>query len=152
MTLELYKNTFVSLEDADVYFDERFGSDKWTDESQKINNETKEKLLITASRKISALDFVGSPLDVGQKMAFPRNFDLPQDVKDAVCEEAYALLTHSEDMHRFNQDNNISSISLGVGSISYNQTGLNTLESILISKEAQRLVGKWLKKGFLINC
>ena len=65
MTLELYKNTFVILEEADAYFDERFGSDKWTDESQKINNETKEKLLITASRKISALDFVGSPLDVG---------------------------------------------------------------------------------------
>ena len=147
MTLELYKNTFVTLEEAEAYFDERFGSDKWVES----DNLAKEKLLITASKKISALDFVGSPLEVGQKMAFPRNFELPQDIKDAVCEEAYILLLHCDDVHKFNQENNISSISLGVGSVSYNQTGLNTLESALVSKEAQRLVRKWLKKGFLID-
>lgn len=145
MTIELYKNTFVTLDEAETYFDVRFGSDKWTD----VDDSTKEKLLVTASRKISALDFVGSPLEVGQKMAFPRNFELPQDIKDAVCEEAYALLTHCDDVHKFNQENNISSISLGVGSVSYNQLGFQCSENLLVSSEAKRLVQKWLKKGFL---
>ena len=147
MTLELYKNTFVTLDEAEGYFDVRFSSDKWVG----IDDLTKEKLLITASRKISALDFIGSPLEVGQRMAFPRNYELPQDIKDAVCEEAYVLLSHCDDVHKFNQESNISSISLGVGSVSYNQTGLKTLESVLVSKEAQRIVAKWIKKGFLIE-
>jgi len=151
MALELYKNTLVTLDEAELYFDERFGSDDWIDESKKPDNSIKEKLLITASRKISALDFVGSPLDVRQKMAFPRNFDLPQDIKDAVCEEAYALLSYCDNVHKFNQENNIASISLGVGSVSYNQTGLKNLESVLVSQEAQRLVSKWIKKGFLVE-
>ena len=146
MALELYKNTFVTLDEAEVYFDERFDSQKWVDI---LDISIKEKLLITASKKINALDFVGSPLDVGQKMAFPRNFDLPQDIKDAVCEEAYALLSQEFDVHIKNQENNISSISLGVGSISYNQLGWQYSEGLLVSSKAKRLVQKWLKKGFL---
>lgn len=146
MTLKLYKDTFVLLDEAEAYFDERFDSQKWIDIS---DNLVKEKLLITASKKISAFDFVGSPLDVGQKMAFPRNYDLPQDIKDAVCEEAYALLSKEFDIHKQNQENNIASISLGVGSISYNQSGLQCSESLLVSDKAKKLVQKWLKKGFL---
>jgi len=146
MALELYKNTFVTLDEADVYFDERFDSQKWVDI---LDISIKEKLLITASKKINALDFVGSPLDVGQKMAFPRNFDLPQDIKDAVCEEAYALLSQEFDVHIKNQENNISSISLGVGSVSYNKLGLQCSENFLVSSKAKMLVQKWLKKGFL---
>jgi len=46
MALELYKNTLVTLDEAELYFDERFGSDDWIDESKKPDNSIKEKLLL----------------------------------------------------------------------------------------------------------
>lgn len=147
MTLELYKNTFVTLEEAEAYFDERFGSEKWFDKD--LTDKTKEQLLVTASKKISSFDFVGSALEPGQPMAFPRDYEMPQDIKDAVCEEAYSMLNQEASVHKKNQEANISSISLGVGSVSYNSTASVVGEdSVLDSKAALNLVKKWVKKGF----
>lgn len=147
MTLELYKNTFVTLEEAEAYFDERFGSEKWFDKD--LADKTKEQLLVTASKKISSFDFVGSALEPGQPMAFPRDYEMPQDIKDAVCEEAYSMLNQEASVHKKNQEANISSISLGVGSVSYNSTASVVGEdSVLDSKAALNLVKKWVKKGF----
>ncbi len=146
MTLELYKNTFVTLDEAEAYFDERFDSEKWFDEN--LTDKAKEQLLITASKKISSFDFVGSALEPGQLMAFPRDYDMPQDIKDAVCEEAYAILTQEVSVHKKNQEANISSISLGVGSVSYNSAATVGEDSVLDSKAALNLVKKWVKKGF----
>lgn len=147
MTLELYKNTFVTLEEAEAYFDERFGSEKWFDKD--LTDKTKEQLLVTASKKISSFDFVGSALEPGQPMAFPRDYEMPQDVKDAVCEEAYSMLNQEASVHKKNQEANISSISLGVGSVSYNSAASTVGEdSVLDSKAALNLVKKWVKKGF----
>lgn len=53
MTLVLFQNSFVTLEEAEAYFDERFDSDKWTNPDSKPEDGVKEKLLITASRKIN---------------------------------------------------------------------------------------------------
>ena len=91
MTLVLFQNSFVTLEEAEAYFDERFDSDKWTNPDSMPEDGVKEKLLITASRKINRFDFVGKPLENDQPMAFPRDFELPQDIKDAECEEAYSM-------------------------------------------------------------
>lgn len=146
MTLELYKNTFVTLEEAEAYFDERFGSEKWFDKD--LTDKTKEQLLVTASKKISSFDFVGSALEPGQPMAFPRDYEMPQDVKDAVCEEAYSMLNQEASVHKKNQEANISSISLGVGSVSYNSAAVVGEDSVLDSKAALNLVKKWVKKGF----
>lgn len=146
MTIELYKNTFVTLAEAEAYFDERFDSDKWFDED--LSEKTKEQLLVTASKKISSFDFVGSALEPGQPMAFPRDYKMPQDIKDAVCEEAYSILNQESSVHKKNQEANISSISLGVGSVSYNNTTTVGEDSVLDSKTALNLVKKWVKKGF----
>ena len=51
-------------------------------------------------------------------------------------------------VHKKNQEANISSISLGVGSVSYNSTSLVGEDSVLDSKAALNLVKKWVKKGF----
>lgn len=151
MTLVLFENSFVTLEEAEAYFDERFDSDAWTNPDSKPDDAVKEKLLITASKKINSFDFVGSPLEVGQKMSFPRDYELPQDIKDAVCEEAYSLLTQESSVHKKNQEANISSISLGAGSVSYNSSYSFAEDSMLVSKTALYLVKKWIKKGFFMD-
>lgn len=146
MTIDLYKNTLVTLEDAQIYFEERFDSEKWFEQDE----ETKEKLLTTASKKISKFDFVGNPLDIQQPLAFPRDFDIPQDIKDAVCEEAFALIQKNQNVHLINQEQNISSISLGAGSVSYANTSKSDESKLLISSTALYLVKKWIKKGYNI--
>ena len=148
MTITLYQNSLVTLEDAQCYFDERYDSADW----YALEETEQEKLLIGASKKISRLDFVGTPEQTSQPLAFPRDYELPQDIKDAVCEEAYSLINSQDNnIHKKNIENNISSISLGAGSVSYNTTALNSDDNQLSSSTARYLVKKWVKKGYPIT-
>lgn len=149
MTLVLFENSFVTLEEAEAYFDERFDSDAWNDATSAPDDITKERLLISASKKINSLDFVGSALEPGQKMVFPRDYALPQDIKDAVCEEAFSMLVKLNDVHKKNLENNISSISLGVGSVKYQAHSDMGEDKVLCSSLARHLLRRWVKKGFL---
>lgn len=144
MAIELYKNSFITLEDAQNYFDERYDSEEWLN----LDEKNQEKLLITASKKINSFDFIGSPLEENQPMAFPRNFDMPQDIKDAVCEEAICLINKSQNVHYKNQQDNITSISLGAGSVSYGTSSFSEETKQLISSTALYLIKKWIKKGY----
>lgn len=147
MTIVLYKNSLVTLEEAENYFDVRFNSGDWYG----LEEKDKEKLLITASQVLSRFDFVGCPQDTTQPLAFPRDYEIPQDIKDAVCEEAYARINSAADVHQKNLENNISSISLGAGSVSYNTGSLSATDRQLVSSTARYLVNKWVKKGYAAN-
>lgn len=68
-------NAFVSVAEADAYFSTTYytpGEITW--ESQ--TPEDKDKLLISASRAISALPWKGVPVNENSLLAFPRNFTL----------------------------------------------------------------------------
>ena len=136
MTIELYKNSLISMEDALLYFQERYGSQKWFE----LGEDEQEQLLITASRKINRFDFVGEKADESQPMEFPRNYDIPQDIKDAVCEEAIAVAQNTGSVHDENKKAGITSI--------YGDSSLNQEDSQLFSAEALYLVKKWVKKGY----
>jgi len=158
MTLTLFDNTYIILTDANAYFDGRLYSDAWTN----ADNTDREKALIMASKRVDKLCYIGYQKLVTQKMQFPRLFDprnfgiyftspllpeLPQDIADAVCEEALALLDYGNSAHLKNQKLNISSVNIGIGSTSYNTPAQNAL----ISKEAFKLVSKWTQKGFSVK-
>ncbi len=143
MTIEIYKNSFITLDDAELYFNERFNSEKW----YSVSEEDKDKLLVTASKKINRYDFLGEKKASEQPMEFPRNYPLPQDIKDAVCEEAISLIENPNNPHLENQRFGIQSISLGAGSVSYRDKG-NFGD--LCSSVAMELVTKWVKKGYNI--
>jgi hypothetical protein len=144
MTIELYKNSLISFDDAQIYFDERFDSNSWLS----LDTSQQELLLISASKKISSLDFVGEKLNINQPLAFPRNYEIPQDIKNAVCEEALAIFLNINNIHSKNKENNISSINLGVGAITYNTNNNCDETETLFSSTARQLVKKWLRKGF----
>ena len=146
MTIELYKNSFVTLEEAENYFDERYDSNEWFE----LQESDKEKLLISSSKKVNSFDFSGSKADENQPMNFPRDYGTPQDIKDAVCEEALTMVKKSDNIHIQNQNNNITSISLGAGSVSYATAGLSDEAKIILSPIASNLIKKWTKKGYYI--
>ena len=148
MTIELYKNSLISKEDASLYFQERYDSQKWFE----LTDEEQEQLLITASKRINRFDFVGEKADESQPMEFPRDYDIPQDIKDAVCEEAISLAQNSENIHEENIKAGIQSISLGTGSVTYANSGVFEEDRQLSSKNALYLVKKWTKKGYSFGC
>lgn len=145
MAIELYKNSLITLEEAELYFDERYDSKEWFN----LDKKEKETILITASQKINSFDFIGSKLIQNQPMEFPRNYELPQDIKNAVCEEAIKLLKNNKNIHQQNQENNISSINLGDSSVSYKFS--KPIEHSLASNLAYQLIQKWIKKGYNLN-
>jgi hypothetical protein len=110
---EYLNASYVSVEDAEDYFELRLNSGAW-DEAE---NDDKCKALVTATRSIDRLNFAGLrtydynrlqpiefripiPRDLapsslpGQNLEFPRNgaTTIPQDILDATCECALALL------------------------------------------------------------
>lgn len=102
-------NSFVTMTEAEAYFDARLTADRWnaTTESDKI------RALIEATREISALPYQGSRSTSTQALSWPREYapdpdvslsdltddypyypdtEVPQRVKDAQCEYALAFL------------------------------------------------------------
>lgn len=83
-------NSYISIADAEEYFVVRLRSDTWYGATE---NE-KAQALITATRQIDRLAFRGVKKSSSQALAFPRypNSEIPQRVKDAVCEEGFVIL------------------------------------------------------------
>lgn len=145
--IELFKNSYVTTDTADYYFDERLNSEIW----EKTADKDKERALITASKKLDNLNYIGEKESQKQPMAFPRIFasfnGIPADIEEAVCEEAIALLEYGNTVHSKNRELGIQSVSLGTGSVSYSEMK----QAGLLSSDAYRLVSKWICKGFDIK-
>lgn len=81
---------YVTLEEAQSYFDERLNSEAW-DEATDVD---RLKALKTATRAINNLRFVGSKAILTQENEFPRlgMTVVPTAIKEATCELALQLL------------------------------------------------------------
>lgn len=142
-------NSYVSLEEAESYFEARLDSSAWVS----APSEDREKALITAARALDRLTFIGRPADPTQPLAFPRIWPpsvyvrhsrrtdpfydpefppdsllyrsletgTPRAVLDAQCEEALALLSQdASDLARQRlQAQGVKSFGLGRLSESY---------------------------------
>ena len=82
--------SYATLAEAQTYFNSRLESDDWDDASES----DKTKALVTATKAIDRLNYLGSKNDSDQTRQFPRYDDssVPQDIKDATCEEAIMLV------------------------------------------------------------
>lgn len=165
MTIEVLKNSFVSFDEAKTYFDERFASSIWENSTDK----DKEKALITATKKINNLCFIGYKKDIKQSLEFPRIYsktfpytysvpDIPQDIKDATCEEAISLLEYVNlNGESSMNDPTFSMQSFKLGDVSITNTAssgsggaTSPAKKQILSDIAIHLVSKWLQKGFNI--
>ena len=92
---------YLLLTEANDYFSTRIGSEPWDTAEDTL----KEKALGHAERNLSRLAYRG--LAVTQGLIFPRDTqtEVPSQVKEAICEEALALLngvkneTEISDLH-----------------------------------------------------
>lgn len=81
---------YLDEDDAQDYFDERLAISAWT----AATTADQVKALKMATKAIDRLSFTGEKNDAEQEHQFPRGDDteVPQDILDATCELALALL------------------------------------------------------------
>ena len=114
-------NTYVSVEEADAYFDDRLDVAAWT-EAPPLE---KEKSLVTATSILENIDWVGTVISDTQALAFPRHgtyvdprlgkavsmgTSIPDRIIKAQYELAYHLLNNDG---LLDNTGSVKSLSLG---------------------------------------
>jgi hypothetical protein len=101
-------NSFVTLAEADAYFETVPSSTQWDNKS----NDAKNRALISATRWIDTLNFYGDRCDQDQALSWPRNnyhvdrvelvcSAIPNDIKYATYELANALANDTDSINVF---------------------------------------------------
>ena len=109
MALVLNTNSYVTIADADTYFETRIDSAEW----ETADDETKEQALVTATQLIDERHWIGAAVSSSQALAWPRknaiyydprmgqqitvaNNEVPSQVKIAVYEQALHLVQNED--------------------------------------------------------
>lgn len=129
-------NSFVSIEQADAYFDGTYFGDgeAW----EELDSDTKARLLITASRAMSMLNWAGTAVSA---LAFPRTYGfsstgvMPDFLVALTCEWAKWIW---QDTTRAAEQNDgiISEVKVGPLAVKYAATpraGVSSLPPVILS-------------------
>ncbi len=123
-------NSYVTLADANTYFETVPNSSTWTDKT----DDQKNRALISATRWIDSLNFLGDRCDNGQALKWPRNnyeIDrveltcsvIPADIKYATYELARALANDTDAITGTTGTTGIyNQVELGELKVKYNKT------------------------------
>jgi hypothetical protein len=156
MALVLNTNSYVSIADADTYFETRIDSANWVD----AEDEIKEQALVTATALIDDKSWIGSAVSSSQALAWPRKNaiynddrlglqvtiaedELPSRVKTAVYEQALHLVNNEDVL--MGQTQTFESIS--VGSISISDSNGDTTKTPMKPSTALKPIRPLIRKG-----
>ena len=156
MALVLNTNSYVSIADADTYFETRIDSANWVDAADEI----KEQALVTATALIDDNAWIGSAVSSSQALAWPRKNaiynddrlglqvtiaedELPSRVKTAVYEQALHLVNNEDVL--MGQTQTFESIS--VGSISISDSNGDTTKTPMKPSTALKPIRPLIRKG-----
>jgi len=116
---------YATIDDANNYFAGRLNTEDW-DEATSVNQ---DKALIQSTRIIDRLNILGIKASTSQTLQFPRDSDttVPQDIKDATCEIALALLQGIDPELEFE---NLDVVSQGFGAVKNTYGRATTKEHI----------------------
>jgi|AntAceMinimDraft_6_1070360.scaffolds.fasta_scaffold01401_12 hypothetical protein len=129
MALVLNTNSYVTIADADDYFETRIDSAAWT----ALDDDIKEQALVTATQLVDDSAWIGSAVSPSQALAWPRKAatyaddrlgyqitipedEIPARVKVAVFEQALHLVNNEDLLTGTTQT--FESISIGSISLS----------------------------------
>jgi len=159
MTLTLNTNSYVTLVEADTYFETRIDSANWTAAIDSVQ----EAALVTATAIVDNHAWIGSVVSSSQALAWPRNNAIyndtrlglnvtigntviPDQVKEAVYEQALHLIDN-EDLLQ-NKSQTFESISVGSISISDSDSTPNIpVKPALVLKKIRPLLNKAYASG-----
>lgn len=144
-TITVGENSYIDIDGADEYFAGRLYAESWSG----ADSETKEKALRQATREIDRQPLRGRKSDREQTLAFPRypDTEIPKEVQEACCEEAFAILESGNSQRRKLQQEGVQSFTLG----NMSETYAPGAGRGLISQEAKELLRPWLLGGVNIS-
>lgn len=149
MALVLNTNSYVTVNEADSYFETRIDSANWEGSSDDL----KEQALVTATQIIDDRPWIGSAVSPSQTLAWPRKQaiyydprmgqditiaenEVPHQVKTAVYEQALHLID--------NEDLLVQSVknyeSISIGPISLSDSNNETTRVSMTSSMAIRVL------------
>jgi hypothetical protein len=127
-------NSFVTLAEANTYFETVPSSTTWDDKT----DDQKNRSLISATRWIDTLNFYGDRCDVSQALSWPRNnyhvdrveltcASIPNDIKYATYELANALANDTDSITGSTGDTGLyKAVKLGEMEVEYNTSSQAT--------------------------
>ena len=151
-------NSYVTLAEANTYFETVPNSSTWTDKT----DDQKNRALIDATRWIDNLNFYGTRRENGQALKFPRNnykidnveltcSSIPNNIKYAQYELARLLANDPEAMTGVSgTEGNISEVKLGDIQVKYNSQsqGVGTTNNVLDKyPQLQSYLGAYMLGG-----
>jgi spore maturation protein CgeB len=153
MALVLNTNSYVTIAEADSYFETRIDSAEWTSSS----DEVKEQALVTATQLIDDRPWIGFAVSSSQALAWPRKEamyydsrmgqnitiatnEVPSKVKTAVYEQALHLINNEDLLTQTTQV--FENISIGNISISDSNNDVTkiSISPALITRPLKDLV------------
>ena len=149
--LEVGINSYCDLEFANEYFGGKLYSEKWDE----ANETTREKALKEACKRVDRIRFNGKKLKDEQPLQFPRvlgrvvglslqvSVGIPEEIKQAQCEEALALLERGNSPRTKAQEQGVVSLRIGEMAEEYDR---KVRPSRLHSIEAWELL-----KGYVVG-
>ncbi len=166
VTLTVSTNTYISLADAKTYAATHLYVDAWT----AATDDNKSIALIMATSKIDRQKFRGEKANYDQALNFPRAFymgnrynrkyglkidnvrgigwylesEVSQIVKNAVCEEAFAILKAGATANKRSELRSQGVTSFTLGSLSETYVSGMSVGEKLLSLEAKQLLSKYL--------
>lgn len=151
MALVVGTNSYISVADATTYFEGSIDHDLW----DAATNDTRERALISATRMMDRQDWLGSKYSSSQDLEWPRsgltdkNGDsldettVPQQVLDATCELASALIDNPYLQDDTDSGSNIKKLKAGSAEIEFIRALSGTRFPTIINE----LVGLWLSNS-----
>lgn len=148
--LELNKNTYVTLAEADEYISSHYLSSSVERENwDNLSEEDKEVLLINAADSFQNLKLRSKKKYSNQYLVFPRSNFTENDLinlKNAQVEEALSYTMNNSIYDAYSQG--LKSESIDSISKTYNTELLSKKQ--IKSEKAQKLFGRWLNGYFKI--
>lgn len=148
MALVVGTNSYITVTEADTYFEDAIHADFWED----ATSDDKGKALVTAARMLDRQDWQGSKYGDPQTMEFPRsgltdkNGDavdetaVPQEVMDAQAELALALLENPALQSASSTGTNFKKLKAGSAEVEYIRATSGPRFQTIIDE----LIGLWL--------
>lgn len=158
MALTEGTNSYISVDDADTYFALAIHASVWAS----LDLSVKESALVTATRMLDRQKWVGTKtvLDATtQPLQWPRTYvtdrngttvpsdTVPQEIIDATCELAIALINDPSLQNTTDSGSNIKRVKADTVEIEYIRTKSGTRFPVVINE----LVGLWLSSSSTIS-
>lgn len=156
MALVLNENSYVTVDEASLYFDTRIDSAEWISISEDVKNQA----LVTATQLVDDNSWIGSAISSSQSLAWPRKNaayadhrlgmvislaenEIPQQIKVAVFEQALHLVNNEDLLAGTTQ----TFESISVGSISLSDSNNDVSRTPMRPSAVMKPLRPLIKRG-----